>query len=254
MDATTFDRLAIRLSRQVNRRHTLRTVAVTASGLIAGLGRSVRAQQPGPVDGATLGGPCTDASECAQVHACNIPGQVLCALITVLSTMVGSHVVCQKAAGVSMRPAVAPGWSVRAGATTYVVRAPVNSQPGSLGAGNVPPTSPRSWPSSPRVRPTPSRVPGARAHPPSSPCRHTVPGRHYHRNPRGAPRTPARTRFRSNTPRMDRSTATGMTRNWPAIPRIHRNAHAIVPNGIADHWSSSPAPPIVKRCCPPLGH
>ena len=153
MDATTFDRLAIRLSRQVNRRHTLRTVAVTASVLIAGLGRSVRAQQPGLFDGVALGGPCTDASECAQVHACNIPGQVRVPT-TVSSTMADSHVVCQKAAGVSMRPTVAPGWSVRAGATMYVVRAPANSQPGPLGGESVTPLWRRCWLNSPRVRPT----------------------------------------------------------------------------------------------------
>ena len=78
MNTAEFDRLAIRLSQRATRRNTLRTMAALASFLISGLGHSVRAQT-GPFDGISLGGPCTDTSECAQVHACNVPGQVLCA-------------------------------------------------------------------------------------------------------------------------------------------------------------------------------
>ena len=78
MDPARFDRLTIRLSRRAPRRRTLRMMAASAAFLFAGVGPSVRAQS-GPFDGIALGEPCTDASECAPVHACNVPGEVRCA-------------------------------------------------------------------------------------------------------------------------------------------------------------------------------
>jgi hypothetical protein len=78
MDPARFDRLAIRLARRTTRRRTFRSLVASAAFYFAGNGHPVRAQT-GPFDGIILGGPCTDAAECAQVQACDIPGSVVCA-------------------------------------------------------------------------------------------------------------------------------------------------------------------------------
>jgi hypothetical protein len=78
VNATSFDRLAIHLSRRATRRKMLGTVPAIASFFFKESGQSSRAQT-GPFAGIVLGGACTDAAECAQVHACNVPGQVRCA-------------------------------------------------------------------------------------------------------------------------------------------------------------------------------
>jgi hypothetical protein len=78
VNATTFDQLAIRLSRRATRRKTLGTMAAIASFLCAEPGQPIRAQT-GPFAGISLGGACIDAAECAQIQACNVPGPVMCA-------------------------------------------------------------------------------------------------------------------------------------------------------------------------------
>jgi hypothetical protein len=78
VNATSFDRFAIHLSRRTTRRKVLGTVAAIASFLFTGSGQSSRAQT-GPFAGVALGGACTDVAECAQLQACHVPGEVLCA-------------------------------------------------------------------------------------------------------------------------------------------------------------------------------
>jgi hypothetical protein len=78
MNAIVFDRLAIRLSRRTTRRRTLGTMAAIGWFLCARTRQSTHAQT-GPFAGISLGGACTEAAECAQVQACNVPGPVMCA-------------------------------------------------------------------------------------------------------------------------------------------------------------------------------
>jgi hypothetical protein len=78
MDPARFDRLTIRLAGKATRRRTLRSLAASAALLVTGRARSAPAQT-GPFIGIPLGGSCTDATECAQVQACTVPGSVTCA-------------------------------------------------------------------------------------------------------------------------------------------------------------------------------
>src|SRR4051794_23393259 len=78
MNDSAFDRFTRRLSRMTTRRGTFGTMAAIASFLCAETRHSVRAQ-PDPFAGSSLGAACTEAAECAQVQACNVPGPVTCA-------------------------------------------------------------------------------------------------------------------------------------------------------------------------------
>ena len=78
MNPTSFDRVAMRLARRTTRRRTVRAIAASASVLFLGSASSARAQS-GLFAGIELGGTCTETPACAQVQACNVPGQVLCA-------------------------------------------------------------------------------------------------------------------------------------------------------------------------------
>lgn len=78
MDPARFDRLVIHLARKATRRRTIRSLAASAALLVPGRARSAYAQI-GPFTGVTLGGSCTDATECAQIQDCNVPGSVACA-------------------------------------------------------------------------------------------------------------------------------------------------------------------------------
>ena len=78
MNAAAFDQLAIHFSQKATRRRILGMVAALASFLFTGREPSTHAQT-GPFAGIALGEACTDGAACAQVQACHVPGEVVCA-------------------------------------------------------------------------------------------------------------------------------------------------------------------------------